>query len=86
MVPARVSCPDDLWTKEYSGYLMASSDQFQPTEFICVDREAEVVPGTAQNQVGAQLYHARVGQCGSESFPCTAYDPQKELACVVCTK
>jgi hypothetical protein len=26
MVPARTDCPDDSWTREYSGYLMTKSD------------------------------------------------------------
>jgi hypothetical protein len=50
MVPARADCPDDSWVKEYSEYLMTDSDlssAFHRTKFICVDREAEVVPNTA---------------------------------------
>lgn len=89
MIPARVNCPDDTWTMEYSGYLMTQSDRhpyFHRTKFICVDHQAEVIPSTAQNANGALLYHVRVASCGNEYFPCSNYDPQKELACVVCTK
>lgn len=89
MIPARVNCPDDSWTKEYSGYLMTNSDStdsFKRTNFLCVDREAEDIPNTAGNVNGALLYHVRVAQCGNEYFSCSAYDPQKELTCVVCTK
>ena len=91
MIPARVNCPDDSWTREYSGYLMTDSDRvagsnFYRTKFICVDREAEVVPNTASNGDGALLYHVRVANCGDSYFPCPAYNSQKELTCVVCSK
>ena len=91
MVPARVNCPDDSWIKEYSGYLMTDTDSsvfnnFHRTKFICVDREAEVIPNTHADRNGALLFHVRVASCGNEVFPCPAYDPQKELTCVVCSK
>ena len=91
MIPARVNCPDDTWTREYSGYLMTESDltagnHFHHSKFICVDREAEVVPNSGASSDGALVYHVRVDRCGNEYFPCSAYDPQKELTCVVCTK
>ena len=89
MIPARVNCPDDSWTREYAGYLMTNSDQttaFHRTKFICVDREAEVVPNTPASPQTNLLYHVRVERCGNEYFPCSAYDPQKELTCVVCSK
>ena len=90
MIPAKVNCPDDSWTKEYSGYLMTQSDlipgnEFYRTKFICVDGQAEVIPNTAQNVDGVLLYHVRVDRCGTEYLPCT-YDPQKEITCVVCSK
>ena len=89
MIPARVSCPDDSWTREYYGYLMTQSTSttgtFYRTEYICVDREAEVISGTAIDRNGALLYHVRAALCGTEYLPCT-YDPQKEITCVVCSK
>ena len=89
MIPARVNCPDDSWTREYSGYLMTMSDKlahFHRTKFICVDREAEVIPDTAANGDGTLLYHVRVESCSNERLPCPGYNPQKEIACVVCSK
>ena len=93
MIPARVNCTDDSWTKEYSGYLMTNSDttdvepvSFYRTKFVCVDREAEVIPNTSSSVDGALLYHVRVAQCGDEYFPCAEYDPEKEITCVVCSK
>lgn len=85
MIPARVNCPDDSWTREYSGYLM-TADSFYRTEFICVDREAEIVPNSVGNGDGALLYHVRVADCGNEFFPCPDYNTHKELTCVVCSK
>ena len=91
MIPARVNCTDKSWTREYFGYLMTntditSGDTFYRTNFICVDREAEKIPNTGADVNGALLYHVRVAKCGNEYLPCSAYDPQKELACVVCSK
>ena len=88
MIPAKLSCPDDSWTREYNGYLMTQSDisnSFHRTKFICVDREAEIIPNTTINADGALLYNVRVDRCGTEYLPCT-YDPQKEITCVVCSK
>ena len=89
MIPAKLSCPDDSWTREYNGYLMtqseATNDRFYRTKFICVDREAEVIPNTGASANGALLYHVRANGCGAESLPCT-YDPVKEITCVVCSK
>ena len=89
MIPAKVRCPDNTWTKEYSGYLMTSSDDssypFHRTKFVCVDKEAEVIAGTEENRLGAVLSHVRVERCGEEYLPCT-YDPEKEITCVVCSK
>ncbi len=87
MIPAKLNCPDDSWTREYSGYLMTQSglSGFHRTKFICVDGEAEVIPNTPQNRDGVLLYHVRADRCGTEYLPCT-YDPQKEITCVVCSK
>ena len=90
MIPARTSCPDNSWTREYFGYLMtnsdSSTDNFQRTQFVCVDKEAEKI-GTTRSSKSALLYHVRSNdECGDEDFPCGEYDPAKELACVVCSQ
>jgi hypothetical protein len=60
---------------------------FQRTKFICVDGEAELVPGTAGNSDGALLYHTRTAGCSNGiDLPCPPYDSEKELTCVVCSK
>ena len=83
MVPARNDCPSG-WTEEYHGYLMtAHYDHSSVRDFICVDREAEYVPGSHANQNGALLYLVQ-GYCGS--LPCLPYVQGRELTCAVCTK
>ena len=82
MIPARNICPKG-WTMEYNGYLMAAYDNYQRTEFICVDGKGVVAPGTYEGKDGAVLYFVE-GHCGS--LPCRPYVEGYELTCVVCTK
>ena len=89
-IPARTSCPDDSWTREYFGYLMTNSDSsaesYQRTQFVCVDKQPERI-GNDQNSNGALLSHVRSSdQCGDEMLPCGEYDPAKELTCVICSR
>ena len=51
---------------------MTNSDQttaFHRTKFICVDRDAEVVPNTPANPQTNLLYHVRVSVVGTSTFP-----------------
>lgn len=83
MMPARNDCPSG-WAEEYHGYLMTAHYSHKSTrDFICVDREAEYVPGSQSNQNGALLYLVQ-GGCGS--LPCLPYFRGRELTCAVCTK
>jgi len=83
MMPARNDCPSG-WTEEYHGYLMTSYHKHpNQKDFICVDEDAEYVPGSGANQDGALLY-AVEGVCGS--LPCLPYVAGRELTCAVCTK
>ena len=52
--------------------------------FVCVDFNAEVVPGEAANNDGALLYHVQV-DC-PYGIQCPPYDQRREVSCVVCTK
>ena len=53
MMPARNDCPSG-WAKEYHGYLMTAHYGHQSTrDFICVDWEAEYVPGSQSDKDGA---------------------------------
>ena len=83
MLPAKTTCPA-CWTKEYEGYLMAERHSHpSPSTFECVDVAAE---GIQRNGSFVQSgYFVPVeARCGT--LPCGPYDPEKELACVVCTK
>ena len=83
MMPARNDCPSG-WTEEYHGYLMTAHYGHKSVrDFICVDREAEYVPGSHDNQDGALLYLVQ-GDC--RSLPCLPYVEGRELTCAVCTK
>ena len=82
MIPAKLTCPSS-WTREYYGYLMANFHGYRRTMFECVDRYPQSIPGSRSNTNGALFYHTEV-KCNG--IPCSPYDSQKEVTCVVCTK
>ena len=82
MIPARISCPTS-WTLEYNGYLMTAHAGHHTRSAVCVDKDAEAIPGLDANTNGALFYHTEVVCNGIE---CPPYDAQKELTCAVCTK
>ena len=82
MLPAKTQCPSS-WTLEYLGYLMTNHRLHNRGMFECMDRNPESIPGSAANVNAALFYHT---EAGCNGLPCPPYDPQKELACVVCTK
>ena len=78
MRPARNDCPSG-WTEEYHGYLMTGyRNHNKGYDFICVDENAEYVPGTHARRNGALLYPVQ-GACGS--LPCLPYVDGRELTC-----
>ena len=86
MIPAKTQCPTN-WTTEYVGYLMSAA-QGHPlsTEYECVDKDVESVPGL--NAVGwgsgsEILYHV---EASCNGMACPSYEAGKELTCVVCTR
>ncbi|XP_048578090.1 short-chain collagen C4-like isoform X2 [Nematostella vectensis] len=83
MIPAVARCPAG-WSREYYGYLMTSlAGHKHSSQFVCVDHDAEYVPGTSPNHNGALLFPVE-GRCGT--LPCAPYVEGYELTCVVCTK
>ena len=55
MMPARNDCPSG-WTEEYHGYLMTSYHGHKnQKDFVCVDKDPELVPGSQDNKNGALL-------------------------------
>ena len=84
MIPGTNKCPSG-WTREYYGYLMTSHyNHAHPSDFVCVDFDAEVVPGSHKDTNGALLYVVE-GNC-DHALPCKPYIHGYELTCVVCTK
>ena len=81
MIPAKVTCPTG-WTKEYEGWLMAQHYSHQASNYVCVDKEQEVLSGGSADHNGGLLFIVEV-VCGS--LPCPPYHNGYELMCVVCT-
>ena len=80
MIPSRYECPPG-WNTEYYGYLMAGSYAHKAaTQFTCMDKSLEQVPGSAADTNGKLFYNVEA-YCG-HFFPCS----DKELTCVVCTR
>ena len=82
MIPGKLTCPP-AWTREYFGYLVAERHNHHRNNFVCLDAEAESVPGSAANIGGALFYFTEVICNG---ITCPPYVLGHELACVVCTK
>ena len=85
MIPAKTTCPN-TWTTEYIGYIMTQHYNFKNNrEYICVDKEADAIPGSrGANTDGAVVYHV-VSKC-NVGIPCPPYVTNKYITCVVCTK
>ena len=80
MIPSHYECPLG-WRREYYGYLMAGYYAHKAaTQYTCVDKRVEQIPGSGSNHDG-YLLHTVEAHCGY-FFPCS----DKELTCVVCTK
>ena len=84
MIPAWTHCPASNWTKEYAGYIMTEYKNHRRIEHVCVDENAEVVPGEARDVNGAMLHHVDVA-CHA-GIQCPPYSATNEITCAVCTK
>ncbi|XP_071139058.1 uncharacterized protein [Mytilus edulis] len=83
MIPGRKTCYNG-WTKEYEGILMSGYHRHAAaSEFACVDRDAEAIPGGSNNENGKLFYPVKT-QCGS--LKCPPYIHDTEVLCVVCSK
>ena len=79
-IPSRYECPSG-WRREYYGYLMAGHyGNSAATQFTCIDKGLEQIPGSGADTSGYLFYTAET-QC-DQHIPCS----DKELTCVVCTK
>ena len=81
MFPARLTFPTG-WSKEYDGYLMTAKCDHQRTEYICMDKQPEVMEDTSKNVNGALLYFV---EANSRTHVPNAYVCEKELTCSVCS-
>ncbi len=82
-IPGRTSCPSS-WTREYYSYLMADRYGHKGGEVpVCVDVNAESVPGSDGVHDDSLLYFLEA-RC--EGIRCPPYSDGAEITCVVCTK
>ena len=86
MIPAKTQCPTN-WTIEYVGYLMSAAQVHAlPTEYQCVDKDPESVPGLdgiGWNSGSGTFSHV---EASCNGMACPPYEAWKELTCVVCTR
>ncbi|KAK3100042.1 hypothetical protein FSP39_013797 [Pinctada imbricata] len=83
MIPGKTKC-ENSWSEQYSGYLMSGRYLHKAaSQYICVDKDAEVIPGSSTPTDGVLVYPVEV-RCGS--LKCPPYSEGRELACVVCSK
>ena len=83
VIPGRTKCYPG-WTREYSGYLMAGYyDHVAATDYHCIDKDPEDIPGGTSNLNGKVLYFVEAA-CGS--LRCPPYVNGREFPCVVCSK
>ena len=76
MLPARKEC-NRGWNREYSGFLVVSTNRKNHQDIICIDRDARSLLSNAQYVRG--LY----ADC--DSLSCPPYASDERLACVVCS-
>ncbi|XP_065193213.1 uncharacterized protein LOC135824407 [Sycon ciliatum] len=82
MFPGRLTCPGG-WNKEYDGYLMTAKYDHRRTEYICMDKQPEVMEDTSKNVNGALLYFV---ETNSKTDVPDTYVGEKELTCSVCSR
>ena len=83
-VPAQYTCPNG-WSLEYNGYLMAEVEagDRQRKNTLCVDKDAEVVPGSGASTDPSVVY---LMKATCDGLPCPAYNTGMALPCAVCSK
>ena len=83
-VPAQYTCPNG-WSMEYNGYLMTEyeANDRQRKNTICVDKDAEAVPGSQADNDPSLVYLMRA-TC--DGLLCPPYNTNMALPCAVCSK
>ena len=83
MIPAITNCPGG-WNKEYDGYLVAARWNNPRTEYVCMDRSPESIPGGNANTLISFFFQVEIVVSPETTLP-PAYVTGSELTCVVCT-
>ena len=83
-VPAQYTCPNG-WSMEYNGYLMTEGEYSdrQRKSTLCVDKDAEAVPGSEAGTDPALIY---LMKATCDGLPCPPYNTNMALPCAVCSK
>ena len=95
-VPGSDRCPAG-WTMEYNGFIMAQSstvgsvDNFEESEYICVDDAFETYSGATQlqrNRRDTATFMSTVKVDCGQGVPCgdASYSSTLSLTCAVCSK
>ena len=67
MIPSHYECPSG-WRREYYGYLMAGHRTHKSgTQFTCVDKNVEQIPGSGADITGYHFYKVKA-HCGHFSL------------------
>ena len=72
--------------------MSSRADHTRNTEFICFERNSEVVEGTHETESGSTIFPVEVRCLNHDSdiyvgvLPCDKFPAGNELSCVVCTK
>ena len=87
MIPAWIHCPPS-WTKEYVGYVMTEHKNHYRLQHVCVDENAEPVPGEGRDSgdLIVSLYNVDVNCDIYSGMDCPPYSGSNEITCAVCTK
>ena len=72
MIPGTDQCPGG-WTSEYTGWLMSERHNSKGrTMYVCVDKDAQALPGLGADNEVTQMYHTTVS-CNN-GIPCPPYE------------
>ena len=84
VIPGRTSCPSS-WTREYYGYYMSEAqyNNHKSKAPVCIDVNAESVPGSAGHIVKSVIHFMETTCLG---INCPPYFNGAEITCAVCTK
>ena len=93
-IPGAIECPENgtffSWKLEYQGYIMttptfsSATSNINPSRFICVEKDAEAIPGLNLGISVGQIAHVHVQCFFAGGLDCPAY-MGREIDCAVCS-